>query len=67
MPRARDLLRRLQRDGWRTIRRGGSHRTLVRGDRQGTWAYHDGQDLGNSNLRDIAETFGYTVEQLRDL
>ena len=67
MPKARDILRRLKRDGWREVRRDGSHRTLTKGGRVGIWAYHDGRDLGNSNLRDIAEEFGYTVDELRQL
>jgi predicted RNA binding protein YcfA (HicA-like mRNA interferase family) len=65
MPKARAILRRLQRDGWREIRRKGSHRRLQKGSRQATFAYHDGDDLGNQQLRLIAETFGYTIDELR--
>lgn len=67
MPRARDVLRRLQRDGWQQIRQKGSHRRLEKNGRKGTFAYHDGDDLGNHQLRLIADEFGYTLDELRDL
>jgi predicted RNA binding protein YcfA (HicA-like mRNA interferase family) len=67
MPKARVVFRQLQRDGWKIIRQRGSHRFLGKDERRGTFAYHDGKDLGNQELRFVADEFGYTVEELRNL
>ncbi|MGH3982176.1 MAG: type II toxin-antitoxin system HicA family toxin [Pseudonocardiaceae bacterium] len=45
-PKAARVLAALKRDGWTETRRRGSHRVLVKDDRQRIWAYHEGVDLG---------------------
>ena len=66
MPKARRVLAALRRDGWQQVsRKPGSHRKLQRGRAKVTWSYHDGLDLGNTNLEQIADAFGYTLEELR--
>jgi len=67
VPKASRVLAALKRDGWVEVRRAGSHRTLRRATATQLWAHHDGKDLGNSNMRDVAADFGYTLEQLRKL
>jgi len=67
MPKAARVLAALKRDGWAQTRQKGSHRQLVKGDRRATFAYHDSRDLGHTQLRDIADDFGYTVDELRRL
>ena len=42
MPKASRVLAGLVRDGWVVVQRSGSHRTLVQGDQQRVWAFHDG-------------------------
>jgi hypothetical protein len=32
-----------------------------------TWAYHDGMDLGNVQMAQIAKRFGYSLDELRKL
>ncbi len=64
MPKAKQVLVALNRDGWVEVRRKGSHRFLIRGDAYQTWAYHDGDDLGKTDLRLIGKRFGYSVEAL---
>ena len=67
MPKAARVLAVLQRDGWTEIRRRGSHRVLVKGDRQRIWAYHEGVDLGGPAMARIAKDYGYTPAELRKL
>lgn len=67
MPKAAQVLAALKRDGWREVRRTGSHRRLEKDDKAGTFAHHDGRDLGTSQLAQVARTFGYTLEELRHL
>jgi predicted RNA binding protein YcfA (HicA-like mRNA interferase family) len=67
MPKAAQVLAGLRRDGWVEVRRTGSHRTLQKGDRIGLWAFHDGRDLGNVQMAQIARNFGYTLSELRRL
>jgi predicted RNA binding protein YcfA (HicA-like mRNA interferase family)/predicted RNase H-like HicB family nuclease len=50
MPKARQVLAGLTRDGWVEVQRRGSHRTLRKGLRSETWAYHDGRDLGGAEM-----------------
>jgi hypothetical protein len=45
----------------------GSHRVLVKDDRQRIWAYHDGVDLGGPAMARIAKDYGYTLAELRKL
>ncbi|MGE0539867.1 MAG: type II toxin-antitoxin system HicA family toxin [Dehalococcoidia bacterium] len=67
MPKAARVLAGLRRDGWIEVRRTGSHRTLQKGERLVTWAYHDGWDLGNAQMNLIAKRFGYPLHELRRL
>ena len=57
----------LMHHGWVETRRRGSHRVLVKGDRQRVWAYHDGVDLGGPAMARIAKDYGYSLDELRDL
>lgn len=50
MAKAARVLAALKRDGWVEVRRKGSHRWLAKGERRGTWAWHDGDDLGGPVL-----------------
>lgn len=45
----------------------GSHRVLVKDDRQRIWAYHEGIDLGGPAMARIAKDYGYTLAELRKL
>jgi predicted RNA binding protein YcfA (HicA-like mRNA interferase family) len=65
--KAARVLAALKRDGWVEIRRAGSHRVLVKEDRQRIWAYHDGVDLGGPAMSRVAKDFGYTLDELRKL
>ena len=67
MPKASRVLAALKRDGWIEVRRSGSHRRLVKGEEERTWAFHDGMDLGRVQLAQIASQFGYSAEELRRL
>lgn len=67
VPKARRVYAALRKDGWKLVKRkGGSHKKLKRGARTVTWAFHD-IDLGNSQMKQIANEFGYTLEELRGL
>ena len=55
MPKAARVLAALKRDGRIETRRAGSHRVLVRGERQRVWAYHDGVDLGGPAMAWVAK------------
>ena len=67
MPNAARVLAALKRDGWMETRRRGSHRVLVKGDRQRIWAYHEGVDLGGPAMARIAKDYGYSLAELRRL
>jgi predicted RNA binding protein YcfA (HicA-like mRNA interferase family) len=67
MPKAARVLAALKRDGWTETRRRGSHRVLVKGDRQRIWAYHEGVDLGGPAMARIAKDYGYSLAELRRL
>ena len=67
MAKAARILAALKRDGWIETRRSGSHRVLVKGDRQRIWAYHDGVDLGGPAMARIGRDYGYTADELRKL
>lgn len=67
MPKAARVLAALKRDGWAETRCRGSHRVLVKEDRQRIWAYHDGVDLGGPAMARIAKDYGYTLAELRKL
>jgi hypothetical protein len=40
---------------------------LEKGSRQRTWSFHDGLDLGNVQMAQIARTFGYALDELREM
>ena len=67
MPKAAQVLAALKRDGWSEVRRRGSHRQMEKGGVYRTWAYHDGMDLGNVQMAQIAKRFGYSLDELRKL
>jgi predicted RNA binding protein YcfA (HicA-like mRNA interferase family) len=67
MAKAARVLAALKRDGWVEVRRKGSHRWLAKGERRGTWAWHDGDDLGGPAVGIVAKEFGYSVDELRKL
>ncbi|MDN5750074.1 MAG: type II toxin-antitoxin system HicA family toxin [Pseudonocardia sp.] len=67
MAKAARVLAALQRDGWVEVRRRGSHRVLVKGDRRVIFAFHDGADLGGPMMARVARQFGYSVDELRGL
>jgi predicted RNA binding protein YcfA (HicA-like mRNA interferase family) len=67
MPKAARVLAALKRDGWIEIYRKGSHRRLQKGDIRRTCAFHDGFDLGNVQMAQIARAFGYKLDDLRKL
>ena len=67
MPKSARVLAALKRDGWTETRRRGSHRVLVKDDRQRVWAYHEGVDLGGPAMARIAKDYGYTLDELRKL
>lgn len=67
MPKAARVLAALKRDGWTETRRRGSHRVLVKDDRQRVWAYHEGVDLGGPAMARITKDYGYTLAELRKL
>ena len=57
--RARELLRALERIGWRTKRQTGSHRILERaGWPDFVFAFHDGEEIGPRMLARIAKATG---------
>ena len=67
MPKAARVLAALKRDGWTETRRRGSHRVLLKDDRQRVWAYYEGVDLGGPAMARIAKDYGYTLDELRKL
>ena len=67
MPKAAQVLAALKRDGWVEVRRKGSHRQMRKGAKKVTWAYHEGEDLGNPALAGVAKKFGYKLDELRKL
>ena len=67
MPKVARVLAALKRDGWVEIRQAGSHRTLEERGVRRLWAFHDGADLGNRQMRRLASHYGYSLEQLRRL
>ncbi|HTE84417.1 MAG TPA: type II toxin-antitoxin system HicA family toxin [Dehalococcoidia bacterium] len=67
MPKASRVLAALERDGWREVRRRGSHRRLEKDGVRRTWAHHDSMDLGSVQLAQIARQFGYSLIELQAL
>lgn len=67
MAKAARVLAALQRDGWVVIRRESSHHVLRKGNRQRVFAFHEKMDLGQTQMKQVAAAFGYTVDELRKL
>ena len=68
MPKARRVLSRLQsKGGWREVSCEGSHHKLEKDGKRLMFSYHDGQELGTTQLKIIAAQFGYTLEELKGL
>ncbi len=56
---ASHVLRALYRNGWKELRRSGSHRALEHADgRRYTWAFHDGVKIGPKMMARIAKHTG---------
>jgi predicted RNA binding protein YcfA (HicA-like mRNA interferase family) len=67
MPKARRVLAALQRDGWMIVYTTGSHKRLEKNGARATFAFHDSVDLGKVQLSQVADDFGYSLEELRKL
>lgn len=67
MAKVARVLAALQRNGWVEVRRRGSPRVLLKGDRQVVFAFHDAADLGGPMMARVARQFGYSVDELRRL
>jgi predicted RNA binding protein YcfA (HicA-like mRNA interferase family) len=65
--KAAQVLAALNRDGWIEIRTRGSHRLLRKDNRDRRFAFHDKEDLGQVQMKQVAKEFGYTVDELRRL
>ena len=56
----RDMIRRVERDGWRFLRQAGSHRHYTHPTRKGlvTIAGHEGQELDRGTENSILKEAG---------
>lgn len=66
MPKARQVKRALEKR-FKKLRQKGSHLMFQVGNKTRTLAYHDGVDLADRQLRQIARDFGITLEELKAL
>jgi predicted RNA binding protein YcfA (HicA-like mRNA interferase family) len=63
--KARDVLKALERIGWRIKRQSGSHKTLARdGYTDVVFAFHDRDEIGPKMLARISKHTGLTPEDL---
>jgi predicted RNA binding protein YcfA (HicA-like mRNA interferase family) len=63
--KAKRVLAALERIGWTTKRRTGSHRTLARtGWSDVVFAFHDGEEIGPRMMTRIAKVTGLAPEDL---
>jgi predicted RNA binding protein YcfA (HicA-like mRNA interferase family) len=63
--KARDVLRALERIGWRVKRQSGSHKTLARdGHADVVFAFHDRDEIGPKMLARLSKHTGLTPEDL---
>jgi predicted RNA binding protein YcfA (HicA-like mRNA interferase family) len=63
--KARDVLRTLERIGWKVKRQSGSHKTLARdGYADVVFAFHDRDELGPKMLARLSKHTGLTPEDL---
>jgi predicted RNA binding protein YcfA (HicA-like mRNA interferase family) len=63
--KARDVLRALERIGWKVKRQSGSHKTLARdGYADFVFAFHDRDEIGPKMLARLSKHTGLTPEDL---
>ena len=63
--KARDVLRALERIGWRVKRQSGSHKTLAReGYADVVFAFHDRDEIGPKMLARLSKHTGLAPEDL---
>jgi len=63
--KARDVLRALERIGWKVKRKSGSHKTLAReGYADVVFAFHDRDEIGPKMLARLSKHTGLTPEDL---
>ena len=63
--KARDVLRALQRIGWKVKRQSGSHKTLAReGYADVVFAFHDRDEIGPKMLARLSKHTGLAPEDL---
>jgi predicted RNA binding protein YcfA (HicA-like mRNA interferase family) len=63
--KARDVLRALERIGWKIKRQSGSHKTLAReGHADFVFAFHDRDEIGPKMLARLSKHTGLTPEDL---
>ena len=63
--KARDVLRALERIGWKVKRQSGSHKTLAReGHADVVFAFHDRDEIGPKMLARLAKHTGLAPEDL---
>jgi predicted RNA binding protein YcfA (HicA-like mRNA interferase family) len=63
--KARDVLRALERIGWKVKRQSGSHNTLAReGYADVVFAFHDRDEIGPKMLARLAKHTGLAPEDL---
>jgi len=63
--KARDVLRALERIGWKVKRQSGSHKTLAReGYADVVFAFHDLDEIGPKMLARLAKHTGLAPEDL---
>ena len=63
--KARDVLRALERIGWKVKRQSGSHKTLAReGYADFVFAFHDRDEVGPKMLARLSKHTGLTPEDL---
>ena len=63
--KARDVLRALERIGWKVKRHSGSHKTLARdGNADVVFAFHDRDEIGPKMLARLSKHTGLAPEDL---
>ena len=63
--KARDVLRALERIGWKVNRQSGSHKTLAReGYADVVFAFHDRDEIGPKMLARLSKHTGLAPEDL---
>jgi predicted RNA binding protein YcfA (HicA-like mRNA interferase family) len=63
--KARNVLKALERIGWKVKRQSGSHKTLEReGWADVVFAFHDGDEIGPKMLSRLSKHTGLTPEDL---